>query len=190
MQRALEIAVVGRCVGADLARRVAIGIAGQEAPRAIEEPARARDAGGLPLDAVLERPHEQLVEPHRIGAVLGAHVVGVDDVVLALRHLIELGLDGRVGTLDEPRGVALLDLVVVVVLATRLAERGLVDHALVEQALERLLGRHQAGIEQHLVPEPRVQEVQHRVLVAADVEVDRHPVLLLLGIPRDVVAIG
>jgi hypothetical protein len=37
-------------------------------------------------------------------------------------------------------------------------------------------------IEQHLVPEARVQQVQHRVLDAADVEIDRHPISLLAGI--------
>ena len=46
------------------------------------------------------------------------------------------------------------------------------DHPLVDQALERLGLRDVAEIEEHLVPEPRVEEMQHRVLDAADVEID------------------
>jgi hypothetical protein len=57
------------------------------------------------------------------------------------------------------------------------------DHALVEQLLERLLGEHQAAVVEHLVPEAGVEQVQHRVLDAADVEIDRHPVLLGSGRP-------
>jgi hypothetical protein len=46
------------------------------------------------------------------------------------------------------------------------------DVALVEQPAERLLELTVAEVVQHLVPEPRVQQVQHRVLDAADVQVD------------------
>ncbi len=45
----------------------------------------------------------------------------------------------------------------------RLAE----DHALADQALEGLRRGHNAQVEQHLVPEARVQQVEHRVLRAA-----------------------
>ncbi|MCX5741126.1 MAG: hypothetical protein NT062_01360 [Proteobacteria bacterium] len=157
MQRALEILVVGRRVGRHLAgQRLGLGI-DEQPPRAVEEPAGAGDALGRPVDAVLERPHEQLVHPHRVGTVLRTHVVGVDDVLLALGHLVGLDLDREVRPLDDPAAIARLDLVGVVVLVRdRIAERRLVDHALVEQPLERLLGRHQAGVVEHLVPEPRV----------------------------------
>ena len=82
------------------------------------------------------------------------------------------------GRLEERAAVALLDVVRVVVLAARVLVAVGEDHPLVEQPLERLLGVHQAAVEQHLVPEARVEQVQHRVLDAADVEVDRHPVAL------------
>ena len=42
-----------------------------------------------------------------------------------------------------------------------------------------------AQVEEHLVPEPRVQQVQHRVLDAADVQVDAAGILRpVLGRPR------
>ena len=37
---------------------------------------------------------------------------------------------------------------------------------------ERLRRAHVAEVVEHLVPEPRVQQVQHRVLGPADVQVD------------------
>ena len=78
-------------------------------------------------------------------------------------------------------------------------ERGGQDVALVEQPVERLRRRHVAEVEQHLVPEAGVQQVQHRVLDAADVQVDAarigrpsdrrlraHPVALDLGVDERV----
>ena len=50
--------------------------------------------------------------------------------------------------------------------------RGGQDVALVEQPVVRLVRRHVAEVEQHLVPEAGVQQVQHGVLDAADVQVD------------------
>ena len=41
------------------------------------------------------------------------------------------------------------------------------DHALTDQALEGLLVSHHANVIQHLVPEPRIQQVQHCMLCAA-----------------------
>ena len=49
------------------------------------------------------------------------------------------------------------------------------DHPLVHQLLKRLGRADDAAVEEHLVPEPRVEQVQHRVLRAADVQIDRHP---------------
>ena len=51
------------------------------------------------------------------------------------------------------------------------------DHALGEQARERLLDRQQALVLQGAGDEAGVQQVQDRVLDAADVLVDRHPVV-------------
>ena len=77
--------------------------------------------------------------------------------------------------------------------------RGGLDHALVEQPPVRLERRHVAQVEQHLVPEAGVQQVQHRVLGAADVQVDAaavalplraHPVALVLGVDERLVVRG
>ena len=73
------------------------------------------------------------------------------------------------------------------------------DVALVEQPVERLLRGHVAEVVQHLVPEAGVEQVQHGVLDAADVEVDAagvarrlraHPVALDLGVDEAVLVGG
>mmetsp|Transcript_66760 Transcript_66760/g.161182 ORF Transcript_66760/g.161182 Transcript_66760/m.161182 type:complete len:863 (-) Transcript_66760:217-2805(-) len=60
---------------------------------------------------------------------------------------------------------------------------GAEDHALVHQLLEGLGVLDQVEVEEHLVPEARVEQVQHGVLGAAHVEVDRQPRLIGLGAP-------
>ncbi len=57
------------------------------------------------------------------------------------------------------------------------------NHPLIHQLLKRLQRTHVSSIEEHLVPEPAVKQVQHRVLRASDVEVHGHPVALFLGVP-------
>ena len=66
----------------------------------------------------------------------------------------------------------MLDLERVDVDATFVLVRRSQDVALVEQPVERLDRADVAQVEQHLVPEAGVQQVQHRVLDAAHVQVD------------------
>ena len=64
------------------------------------------------------------------------------------------------------------------------------DHALGEQAVERLLHVEQLHVRQRLDEEARVHQVQDRVLHAADVLVDGHPALQHLAVPRRLVVVG
>ena len=102
------------------------------------------DALLVPVGRLLERPHEQLPEPQRVGTVLVDHRVGRDHVALALGHLLAVA---------GP------------------------DHSLVAQDRERFLEVDQPGVEHHLGPHPRVQQMHHGVLGTADVEIDRQPVI-------------
>ena len=95
---------------------------------------------------------------------------GADRVLQALAHLAELARDRL--AVEEERAVALHHLGGLDVHAALVGVRRGEDHALVHEPLERLDRRHVAEVVQHLVPEARVEEVQHRVLDAADVEVD------------------
>ena len=77
-------------------RRVAavVGVgAGDEPPHAVQEPVHALDAARVPRLHLLERAHEHLVEPERVGAVPRDDLVGVDDVAAALAHLVGARLD-------------------------------------------------------------------------------------------------
>ena len=64
------------------------------------------------------------------------------------------------------------------------------DHALVDESLKRLARAQVAQVVEHFVPESGVQQVQHRVLDAADVEVDGHPVRFLGRIDEPVCVVG
>ncbi len=81
------------------------------------------------------------------------------------------------------RSVSPHDVVRIDDVAARLAHLLVVlaeDHSLVHELEERLGVLHDADVEEHLVPEPRVKKVKDRVLAAADVEVDGHPVVVAL----------
>ena len=56
------------------------------------------------------------------------------------------------------------------------------DQALIDQSLNGSGGGDVAEIEQHLVPEARIEQMQDGMLDAADVEVDGHPVFFLFRI--------
>ena len=52
------------------------------------------------------------------------------------------------------------------------------DQALVDELLERLRLGDMAQVEHDLVPETGIEQMQDRMLGAADVEIDRHPIFL------------
>ncbi len=91
----------------------------------------------------------------RVGAVVAVDLVGRDRVLEALAHLAELARHGL--AVVHVRAVALLDLAGLDVHAALVRVRGREDVPLVDQPLERLRRRHVAEVEQHLVPEARVQ---------------------------------
>ncbi len=64
------------------------------------------------------------------------------------------------------------------------------DHPLGEQARERLLDAQHAHVRERLGEEARVHQVEDRVLDAADVLVDRHPVVGHVPIERKPVVVG
>ena len=90
-------------------------------------------------------------------------------------HPAHLRMDIRRGEEAEEarrvRSVALDQRIGIDDVALRLAHLGAVldDHALGQQAAERLAEAEEAEIAEHLGEEPRVQQVEHGVLDAADV---------------------
>ena len=65
------------------------------------------------------------------------------------------------------------------------------EHALVEELPEGFRRPHMTEVEEHLVPEPRVKEVQDRMLRTADVQVDPARVhAAVLALALEPVALG
>ena len=59
------------------------------------------------------------------------------------------------------------------------------NHALVDELLKRLGHADDAAVVEHLVPEARVEKVEHGVLGAADVQIDRHPGFFIARVDRE-----
>ena len=156
------------------------------APHSLQEAVDADDVLALPWSRRIQRTHGHQVQAQRVGAVLGAHVVGVDSILQALAHLAVFPRDGL--ALIRVPGIGGHHVGGFHVHAALVLVRSGQDVALVEQPMERLARRDMAQVEQHLVPEARVQEVQHCVLDAAHVQIDTtgaalggrsHPVRLI-----------
>mmetsp|Transcript_27935 Transcript_27935/g.65200 ORF Transcript_27935/g.65200 Transcript_27935/m.65200 type:complete len:334 (-) Transcript_27935:1805-2806(-) len=153
-----------------------VDVGGDLANRLVHQPLRlfthlglqtGSDSGSEGMDAVLEAYHAgDLLRLPRLDRFQRAH-----------EHLVEAH---RVGAVEVDDVVGVDDV------AARLGHLLAIAaqyHPLVDQLLERLGGRHQIKRVEHLVPEARVEQVQHGVLGAADVQVDRQPRLLRLRRP-------
>jgi len=193
----LELLLGGLLVGE---RGGGVCLAGDQPVHPGEEAVDALDALGVPHFRLPQRSHEHLVETEGVGAVAIDDVVRVDHVAAALAHLVGPGGDGhrRVRLEDVSGRVCAAGLRLHLVLVQPLCDgvRGALgdnvallvdvhavlqpaeDHALGDKLLEGFLRRDGAHVEQNLVPEPCVEQVEHGVLRAAHVQVDRHPVLL------------
>ena len=117
---------------------------------------RAFDPAFRPAQFVFNRRGKQNEQARRIGAERCNHLVGIDAVAETLRHRLPF-----VSAFDAIR-----------------------DHALRQQSLHRLVKRNQTEVAHELGPEARVDQVHHRVRVAADVLIDRRPLLSDLRIER------
>ena len=52
-----------------------------KSPHPLQKPEHSHDIARVPWFAGVQRPHVHFIEPERISAVLGDHLVGVDDVL-------------------------------------------------------------------------------------------------------------
>ena len=154
---------VGFSVGDRGGQAVVVGIlVDDQPPDAVEEVSHAGDALHRPRLGRLQRSHEHLVQTKAVGTVVFDDVVRVDDVAAGLGHLHRFAV--RAGFAQ--------------------------DHALVDQSAERFGRADVAAVVQDLVPEPRVQQVQHGVFGPADIKIDRHPRPLLFRIDQRRVVVG
>ena len=150
-------------------------------PDALQKAHRANDRLRFPWTILVDRPHEHLVQPERVCAVVAVHVIWRDRVLQALAHLAVLASD----RLPLVRVVAIrfFDIGGFDVDAAVVLEGKGLDITLVDQALERLGRADVTQVEQHLVPEAAVEQVEHSVLDAADIEVDTTVVRVIAAHP-------
>ena len=146
-----------------------------QAPQALQESLGAYDILGSPRARRIQRTHGHLINAQGIGTEVAANIVRSNGILQGLTHL----------------AVLLIDLFAVVVeLAVlflyfsgrHVHAAGIrvgigLDIALVVQAAVGLLGANKAQVKEHLVPEAGVEQMQHRVLDAANVEVHAARVL-------------
>ena len=183
---ALRLVAVARRRRRPLRPDDALDLAGQ-APQALDLLERALNAVLGPDDVALGRRIRQHEPARRVGAVGRDDLVGIDGVALRLRHFLDRAdLDRLVAR--EEKGAARLSARFDANLGGRkpLAVRvaiGLVHHhALGEQAGERLVEIEVAALAHGAREEARIEKMQDRVLDAADILVDRQPVIGHLGI--------
>ncbi len=156
-----------------------------DTPHALDEASRACNAGLGPDHVALGRAVREHEPAGAVGTVVGDDVVGIDQVLLRLRHLLDGADDGRLAR----RGLGRLASVALALdrhldrqqpgPALRFV-RLVYHHALREQRGERLtqvLAAGMAGFTHRPIEEARVEQMQDRVLDAADVLVDGHPVV-------------
>ena len=172
---ALMAARRARC-GGSCARR-----SRRRGAHALHEAAGAGDAGLRPDHVALGRAVGEHEPARAVRTPAGDDVVRIDEVLLRLRHLLGCADDGRrARAISMARRLALaLDAHVSRQQpAAVLGAVGLVrDHALREQRRERLAQARVevAGVGERAREEARVEQVQDRVLDAADVLVDGQP---------------
>ena len=141
------------------------------APEPLQEAEHADHVACFPRSARIEGAHRHLVQPQRVRAIGVVHLVGRHGIAQALAHLSPLA-GHRGAVVGEAAVVVLDDLGGIHVDAAVIGEGVRQDVALIEQPRIGLTRRHMAEVEQHLVPETRVQQVQHGVLHAADIQID------------------
>ena len=151
-------------------------------PDLIDEAPGALDAAGGPLHVAVWRRVGHDEQARGVDAVGFEDILGGDDVLLGLRHLLDVA-DGQrfagfqhAGAAGGPLGDD-LDLAGFDPFAGLTAVGLVGDHALGEEAGERLAHRQLAGVGQGSGDEAGIEQVQHGVLDAADILIDRHPIV-------------
>ena len=182
---------IARDVGDALVELVFFAWGDEELPAFGEEAVDAGDAGCIPRLDLIERAHEHLIEAQRVGAEIAHDIVGVDDIAARFGHLFDLHGERFAGALVRDRAVAVFLDVVDVDISAVLILVGISEyHALVEELLERLFGVDKADVVEDFVPEACIEEMEHGVFRAADIEIDGHPVFFVGFAERGFVVIG
>src|SRR5699024_9796015 len=163
----LQVFIVKLCIRN---RDVTGGLIDDQAPQALQEAPRTDDILGCPWTKRVQWTHRHLVNTQGIRAEFLAEIIRANRILQRLTHLAVFLVD--LFTVVEELSVLLLYLGCRHVDATGIGVGISLDVALVVQATVWLLGGNMSQVKEHLVPETRVQQVQHGVLHTADVQVN------------------
>ena len=168
--------------------------------RSHEHLVQPQGIGAVFLDHLVRVHHVTAALGHFVRPALNANVrlLLVHEYVAAFFHHVRLNpvtRHGLAGTLDQRTSVSGFDYFGRPDQSTRCRTIGRElgfpqDDALVNQSLERFRRTDISVVEQDLVPEAGIQQVQHRVLRSADVQIDRHPSLFFDRVDESGVVVG
>ena len=156
-------------------------------PQFLDRAPRAAHASVGPFEITLRRRVRQDEPAGDVSAVVRNDLDRINDVLLRLRHLLDAADRDRPAAGDfDQRPVAFLDLLGQEPPAIGRLVRLVRDHALREEASERFAAGQveQAGVAQGAGEEARVEQVENRMLDAADILVDGQPVAGFLPVDR------
>ncbi|CCJ91566.1 conserved hypothetical protein [Cronobacter turicensis 564] len=158
-----------------------------QTPDAFQEAVCAFHAGLLPFKRHIRRGSEHHEQTHGVGAVTLHHFLRIDAVVFGLRHLAHAGVDQLVACgvarfHDAAFLVALDDSVfrgdpVAFAVLAHVVEGVCQHHTLTQQLFRWLVRVHHARVAHQFVEEAEVEQVHDGVLDAADINIDRQPVV-------------
>ena len=149
---------------------------GRDFPDIGQEPHHADNRVILPRFGAIKRPHIHLIGPESVDGVLIADFLRRDTVFVSFAHLARHGRQLLIGFGVE-RHLLAIDIAHFNIMDVDINAAGIGigigrNHALVKQLLERLGCADIAKVKQDLVPETRVQKMQHRMFRAANIKVD------------------
>ncbi|CCK15121.1 conserved hypothetical protein [Cronobacter universalis NCTC 9529] len=158
-----------------------------QTPDAFQEAVCAFHAGFLPLKRHIRRGGEHHEQTHGVGAVTLNHLLRVDAVVFGLRHFAHAGIHqlmarGVARFHDAAFLIALDDGVfrgdpVTFAVRAHVVERVRQHHALAQQLFRWFVRVHHTRVAHQLVEEAEVEQVHDGVFDAADINIDRQPVV-------------
>ena len=139
----------------------------------MQESVDANNVARVPWFGCVQRPHVHLIQAESVGPEFSNHIIGVHHIAEAFAHLGDNAANGFSGVFGH-KGVFgyFIHFIRRHKLTVVSLEGKSRQQSLVEQFLERLTGGQMAEVEQNLVPEACVQQVQRRVLRAADVQIN------------------
>ena len=144
----------------------------------MQETLHANNVARIPWARCIKRAGAHFIQAECVGAKLVIHFVWRDDVLQALAHFPVFA--NYFFALPRVRAICFFNFVCGNGLTAFIAIGVCLNVTLVEQAMEWFFAAYMTKVVQHLVPEARVQQVQHCVLNSTHIQVHAAGVAVML----------